>query len=219
MKKKLILLLLIIGLLGCGQVEEDTIYNTTDNPDNYPILAIKLLVDLESGELSGSEAITIAFGNLYTRHSELLDNENWKMVIERLGGQFDQTADSLKTLGISSYTVAGEYYQLASFARPGDTTFRHQAALFTTWLNGCQDSLIDLSTVTGEKTPELTDLVNVTRHFIESDPTHREFYQTYLADPMKSLAGTHNLITTEAIKQLSQTDRELLATANLIAEQ
>jgi hypothetical protein len=215
MKLKLIASLLIVGLLGCGQVEEHAIYDTANNPNNYPAPAIDLLISMESGQLSSTEAITTAFGDLYTHHSELLDNEDWKLVIERLGGQFDQTADSLKALGAGAYTSAAEFYQLASFARPDDPTFRRQAALFATWLTGLQDSLIDLSTVAGEATPELTDLVDVTRYFLESDPAHREFYQTYLTEPMKQLAGAHDLFTTEALEPLSQTDRELLITAGL----
>jgi len=215
MKLKLILLLLIVGLLGCGQVEEHAIYNTADNPNNYPTSAINLLVGLESGQLSGSEAITTAFGDLYTRHSELLDNEDWKVIIERLGGQFGQVADSLKALGAGAYTSAAEYYQLASFARPDDPAFRRQAALFSTWLAGLQDSLIDLSTVAGEKTPELTDLVDVTRYFWGSDPLHREFFQTYLIKPMQNLADDGKLFAPEAFQQLALDDQALLATSGL----
>ena len=217
MKLKLIVPLLITGLLGCGQVDEHAIYDIADNPDNLPAPAINLLIGLESGQLSSPRAITTAFGDLYTKHSELLDNEDWKVVIEHLGGWFAHIADSLKALGVSTYTAAAEYYQLASFARPDDPTFRRQAALFTTWLNGLQDTLIDLSSVMGEATPDLADLVDVTRYFVESDPEHREFYQAYLTEPMKDLACTHDLLEPEALDQLSQTDRDLLVTAGLAA--
>ena len=217
MKLKLIASLLIVGLLGCGQVEEHAIYDTANNPNEFPTAAIGLLVNLENGQLANTETITTAFGDLYTRHSELLDDEDWKMVIERLGGQFGQTADSLKALGAGAYTSAGEYYQLASFARPDEPTFRRQAALFATWLTGLQDSLIDLSAITGDTTPEFDDLVDITRYFLESDATHREFYQTYLTAPMKNLADAGNLLTGEALEQLSPADRELLITADLMA--
>ena len=215
MKLKLILPLLIIGLLGCGQVEEHAIYDTDDNPNDFPTPAIDLLVGLENGQLSSAEAITTSFGDLYTEHSELLDNVEWKAVIDRLGGRFAQIADSLKTLGVGAYASAGEYYQLASFARPDDPTFRRQAALFNTWLTGLQDGRIDLSTVAGETPPELTDLVDIIRYFLEADATHREFYQTFLAEPMKHLADHDDLLDAGALEQLSPADRELLSTAGL----
>ncbi len=226
MKLRLIVLSLLIGLLslaglvglaGCGQDDDQPIYDTANNPNNFPDAAIGLLIGLETGPSATAEDITTSFGDLYTRHSELLDNADWKMVIDRLGRRFGRTADSLKALGMLSYGEAGRFYQLASFARPDDPTFRHQAALFATWLTGIQDNQFDLTALSGEETPELTDLIDAARYFFEASPDHVEFYQTFLTEPIKNLAITHNLVTGDAVRSLGQTDRELLAAAGLTA--
>ena len=218
MKLKLIVPLLITVLLGCGQVDEQSVYDIADNPDQFPAAAIGLLVNLENGQFVGSEAITYAFGNLYTQHSELLDNQDWKVVIERLGGRFGQTADSLKDHGVGSYTDAAEYYQLGSFARPDDPNLRKQAALFATWLTGVQDTAVNLSFLTGTNAPALADIVSASRYFLEADPLHREFFEAYLSEAVKVSAGTHDLVRPEALAQLTPTDRTLLVAAGLIDE-
>lgn len=218
MKLRPIVLLLLVGLLGCGQDDDQTLYDTANNPNHFPAAAVGLLVGLENGQPASAEEITTNFGDLYTRHSELLDNADWKTVIDRLGRRFGQTADSLKALGIQSFSEAGRFYQLASFARPDEPTHRHQAALFATWLAGIQENQFDLTALCGEETPELTDLTDAARYFFEAGPDHIEFYQTFLTDPIKSLAITHNLVTGDAVRDLGQSDRELLAAAGLTAQ-
>ena len=215
MKLNLIASLLVVGLLGCGHSEDQPVYDTAKNPDNFPTAAIDLLVSMDGGQLADAQSITTAFGDLYTGHSELLDNADWKAIIERLGGKFSNTADSLTALGISAYAGAGEYYQLASFARPTDATLRGRAALFATWLAGVQNDLIDLPALAGEETPELDDLIDAARYFFHAGPTHHEFYQTFLTEPIRCLAIAHNLVTAEAVRDLGQPDRELLAAAGL----
>ena len=218
MKQKLVVVLLVAVLLGCGQVEEQVVYDTAGNPNNFPPLAIGLLVNLENGQLIGGEAITEVFGKLYTQHSELLDREDWKAVIDQLGGKFGLMADSLQNLGIGSYTLASEYYQLGSFARPDDLALRRQAALFGTWLRGCQDSLANLSGLTGDNTPTPTNILSALRYFLQPSSLHQEFYKTHLLPEMKGWIEKSDLLDQNVLEQLPPPDRALLVSAGLVSE-
>lgn len=217
MKLILLFVALTITLIGCGQVDDEaTLYDTNNSPHQFPQQAIDLLTDLENGKLADAEAITEGFGELYTHHSELLDDADWKGVIEKLGSYFSRQADSLRALGVPAYIKAGEFYQLAAFARPDDRAYRRQAALFSRWVEASEDTTIDLSVLTEGTSNVVEDFLPAIRYFVNGDETDREFYETYLLGPIKDLAASHGLLADSVTAELSPADRELLRAAGLM---
>ena len=217
MKLRLLVALPIAILLGCSQADDQAVYDTAGNPQDFPPAAVALLVSLENGQLIGSEPITEAFGELYTEHSELLDHDEWKTVIGRLGGTFGRMADSLADREPGSYGLAAEYYQLASFARPEDPTLRQRALLFNCWLAASGSPLVDLSVLTGSTAPELDAILDVSRHFLLADSLCQEFYRAYLFSVLKGKVDRLDLMNQEAFAGLAPPDRALAVFAGLVS--
>ncbi|UCC44895.1 MAG: hypothetical protein JSU65_02920 [Candidatus Zixiibacteriota bacterium] len=126
-------LAVIFALSGCGYDPADPPYDTANNPENYPRAAIQLLDNLENDRLGTFEEIAEAFASLYTENSSLLDNENWKIVIDRLGQRLKYRADEEAESGVEGYTRAADFYALGSFACPEDTDLQHLNELFAAW--------------------------------------------------------------------------------------
>ena len=114
---------LVLALLvaGCGYNPEDPVYDTAGNPQGFPDLALRMVEDVEAGRLTTYEVITDRFADLYTQHSELLDNDAWKEVIDRLGLKFRYRADLAMQKGMVGYSEAAAGYMLASFALPEES--------------------------------------------------------------------------------------------------
>ncbi len=212
MKLNTILILLLIGLLGCGQVEDDRVYDTDANPDQFPQMAIRLLENVEADRLIGAAAITDAFGELFTEHSDLLDREDWKAVIDRLGLRFGHMADSLKSLGFGSYGLAAEYYQLGAFARPQDTALSGRAKLFACWPPAIDNKFVDLASLTGDAPPTTEAWLNITRYFALGDSFQRQFYRSELQSSVK------DGFDPSASGQLPTADRALLIATGLLED-
>lgn len=210
-------LVFIVSLAGCGQNQNESIYDTTGNPDNFPRLAVTLLDDLQAGELFGSDAITTRFGELYSENAELLDSDAWRAIIVSLGGHFHQIADSLANDGIGSFVAAAEYYQLSSFARPDDLALRTKAALFACWLGADQSPLIDLAALTSNESLDLDQIVSATRYFLLGDSLYRAFFSDQLLPIFNQYIEKASLLDSGALEQLSSADRSLVATAGYAA--
>jgi hypothetical protein len=213
MKRKLIAFLLATLLVGCGN-REDGIYDTTANPDGFPLEAVEIIRDIKSGTLVGGEAIMSAFGDLYTQHSDLLDNEKWKGIIDRLGAHFGKTADSLVQHGVGSFSLAAEYYQLGSFARPEDPDLRQQASLFACWLTTDQSVQGDLAAL-NDTSYGLDQILPVTRYFMMGDSLHQQFFRSHLAGLFTDRIDNANLLSSGESGGLAGADRALLAYAGL----
>lgn len=204
--------------VGCGYSPEDPAYDTAANPDDFPPPALTLLNQIDSGELGGYESIANAFGQLYTQHTELLDNTRWKEVVGRLGSKFKFQAVKFRKEGIGSYTLAAEYYLLASFAHPHQTQLAHQAAMFGTWLEADRDPAIDLTPLVASDQTDLRTLIPVIRQFLLSGSLHRGFFQKYVAPTLKVRLEAANRLTAAAWDSLVEIDRGLLAAAGLFSE-
>ena len=95
---KFLSIALLTGIVasGCSSSDDGPVYDTRTNPYQLPEMAVNLLDSLEHDQLVGLDAVTTAFGDLYSEHSELLDRTDWKKVIEKLGGMFKRKADSTR---------------------------------------------------------------------------------------------------------------------------
>jgi hypothetical protein len=210
MKLRIVLTLLLIGLLGCGQAD-DQIYDTDANPDQFPQMAVRLLEDIKADRLIGSQAITDGFGELFTEHAELLDREDWKAVIDRLGLKFGRMADSLTSLGFESYGLAAEYYQLGAFARPQDDELVRRARLFTSWLGAIDNRFVNLAPMISGESLSDDALLDITRYFVLWNTDHRRFFEAELRGAFANDFNTDP-------GQLSTGDQALVVTAGLTDE-
>src|SRR5512145_3496448 len=119
------LILFVLLLAGCGQDPTKAVYNTKSNPENYPARACLMLDLIESGQLATYDSIVVAFGELYTTYPDLLDDQQWQQLIERLGVKFRYRADQMIDSGLVHYTEASKLLTLAAFARPNDERLQH----------------------------------------------------------------------------------------------
>jgi len=211
---RLVVAAFAILTVGCGQKQDQAVYDTDRNPANFPPRAVEILKNIENGTLVGGEAITEAFGDLFTQHSELLDREEWKAVVERLGGWFEKTADSLVGQGMASFSVAAEYYQLGSFARPEDTALSHDAALFACWL-AARDGLPENVQALQNGRYGLDEVLSITRYFMLGDAVRKQFFETYLSREIKETIADSTVFGAATRSQLGSADRALLAYAGL----
>jgi hypothetical protein len=211
--------LLSVILLGCGYNPEDPAYDTARNPDNFPPSAIALLEQIDEGKLADFDAITASFGELYTGHSELLDDPGWKRIIERLGSKFQFRAVRLRRQGIGSYTRAAGYYQLASFAQPEAKQLARQAAMFSAWLKAARNPSIDLTPILDSSRADLEFLIPVIRHFMLTDTLHRAFFAKYLFKPLTSRLNAAEQLTESVFDRLSGADKALMTLAGFYSEE
>ena len=206
----------LLTIAGCGYNPEQPVYDTKANPDNFPPEALTLLNGIESGSLNSLMSIATAFGELYTNQPEMLDNQNWHKVIERLGAKFKWFGDNNRDKGLESFTTAGEYYQLASFARPDDPEIREQAALFASWLRAVVDTSFAPAVVISDEPASASQIAAFTRRFIDGTDTDRLFFETYLWAPFKAKIDRLHLLDSAALAELLPIDRVAVIDAGLV---
>jgi hypothetical protein len=206
------LFVLLLALSGCGYDPDEPAYDTAKNPDQFPPAAVSMVDRLQSGDLNRMSAIAEAFGDLYTNHSDLLDNRKWLDVIERLGAKFGYRAGQLRDSGVQFYSQAAEYYQLAAFACPHDTRLQHQASLFGTWQAAIEQGRIDTSALC-LGTPSLERVISASRHFVLADTLHRAFFEANLLTPWQDNLKASGQLSPSAIERLSAVDRAFMAYA------
>ncbi len=180
MLKRVIPFLLVALIAGCGYNPESPVYDTAKNPDDFPQQALQLLNNIEDTTWTSYDKITGAFADLYTEHSELLDNDDWRHVIDRLGEKFRYRADQYMERGPAGYTQAAAYFQLASFARPSDKKAHEAARLFSTWSDMVEDSILTYRFTTDSHGPTVEQKVRLLRHFELGDSLHQSFADKYL---------------------------------------
>jgi hypothetical protein len=208
----LCLLALLLALGGCGYDPDDPAYDTAKNPDQFPPAAVSMVDRLQSGDLNRMSAIGEAFGELYTNHSELLENRKWLDVIERLGAQFGYRAGQLRDSGVRCYSQAAEYYQLAAFACPNNARLQQQASLFGTWLKAVERGGLD-STSLASAALSLDWVLATSRQFVLADSLHREFFEINLRKQWQDNLKATGQLTPAVLGRLSAIDRAFMAYA------
>lgn len=181
MLKKIVIIGLLIGALGCGgDKAQPPVYDTTANPHGFPGQACSLLDRIDAGQLATYDLITDAFRQLYTDHPELLDNSSWRTIIDRLGPIFLARADELADRGVGRYGQAAGFYTLASFAQPENQTARNKQILFAAWTEG----LADLAGTSRayDDIHSLSGAVALARHFLLGEDSQQEFARKFLMD-------------------------------------
>ncbi len=211
-----VLILVCMGVLlavGCGYDPRDPAYDTAENPQSFPDDACRLLDRIEAGQLASFDLITEAFARLYTEHSDLFENEQWRQVINRLGGKFAHRADQLLERGIDYYSQAAGFYALAAFARPDDDSVLERSRLFAAWSSRVRH--LDSAGVSVSLTGELPDRIEFTKHFVLGDSLEREFARQFLIDRFLQgqLSGQGD--DASATAELPLSDRAFLAHVGL----
>src|SRR3972149_2532481 len=128
-----LLFLAALMLTGCGRDSDEPVYDTANNPDHYPDRAVALLDSITEDHLTTFEEISDRFAQLYTDHPNLLGNEPWRLLIERLGSEFYRKGTSALDAGLDGCNRAAGYFALAALARPADPAIQDQHALFACW--------------------------------------------------------------------------------------
>ena len=201
--------------LGCSQNDPNQIYDTAANPLNFHSSAIELIQALDQDKLVGLDNITEAFGNLYTEHSELLDQPEWKNIVSRLGTRFGSQGDRYHAAGMGSYTLAAEYYQLGSFARPDDADLRRKAEYFSFWINAARTAPAALEAVIAGQAPTFEGLTGLLRSFLLTDTTGRRFYSEELRIGLTGSLATSSLLAADSLQNRAAADLALLNLAGL----
>jgi hypothetical protein len=192
MKRLLLgILLVTLGLTGCGYNPDSPVYDTAGNPDGFPAPAVKLIEAIQTGQLSSFESLVGAFGDLYTASPELLDDYRWRKVIERLGVQFRLKADKGAETGISGYRLAAQFYDLASLARPKDERLTARKELFAGWLQAIADSIIPADFDPARNPVSAATELTLLKYFLLGDSLHQRFAEQLLL-PELTVAGALN---------------------------
>ena len=177
----LIIAITLLANIGCSSRPDPSqpIYDTAANPDNFPSPALTLLNMIESDQLSSYNQITAGFGDLYMAHSELLDNIKWRETIDRLGGRLHYRAEKYASEGPDKYDRAADFYRIAAFAQPDDTSLQNKASMFTVWSEAIEKELLD-----GWDFPDTTwsleYLINIICRLAPDDENDRKFIYEYL---------------------------------------
>lgn len=193
-------------LAGCGHYE-NSIYDTSRNPENFPEMACDLLDRFDSGQLATADQITEGFNMLYTEHSELFENDRWREIITLLGPLFAERADSLAAQGPSAFSAAAGFYILTSMAAPEDAEARDRGLMFDAWLRGLDEAGFDAAT------PDLfgtsAAVVQVVRYFLLGDSLQQHFARNYL------VGAAFDSLMARGDGELTAADKAFLIYANL----
>ena len=214
MVKYFAVLLLVIIVVGCGYNPDKPVYDTAKNPDKFPDAAVSLISEIEAGKLENYDQLTERFADLYTTHPDLLDNEPWKEIIDRLGAKFRYQAEEFVKKGPEDYSKVASLYSLASFARPDDKKVQEKARLFTAWSDAMEDTtLARLIEMSGGKM-SMAGKLELLRHFEVSDSLSRRFAFEYLRHQLFEL-HTGGRLKPSVVKALSPANQALVAYADL----
>ena len=213
MRLSLFTLISIPLLIACGQEKSHAVYDTDNNPDNFPPQAVEVISRIESGALVGAEAITQAFGDLLTEHGDLLDRPEWRKAVDNMGGLFRRVADSLAAQGVGSYSLAAEYYQLGLLARPEDSTVRRLSGMFEFWQRARQ---AESDLVNPLDSGSVETALAVARRFMWGDTLSQQFFLEYLGPEVSKRVDTTAYFIRQLLPVLPPADRALLSFAGLI---
>jgi len=207
-------LLVCMFLVGCTQTQDQIVYDTANNPDNFPDQAVVLLDSIDSESLTTFEEISERFGQLYTNHPQLLGDETWRLVVSRLGLWFHREGEQLLSEGLSGYTDVAGYFALAALARPSDSIIQGDHAIFACWAKAAAKeetaALMDSLTLDSLIAPRL----RFVRHFILADSLHQQFAREYLIPEL--FGGTSNSLTSDEATNLTRAETAMACYLGLI---
>lgn len=206
---------LIAFCLGCGYNPDTAVYDTLANPDGFPEPALNLITGVEKGQLATYDAITEAFGNLYSSQPDLLDNPQWEKIVTRLGIRFRMRADSLASAGVTNYHHASELYTLASFARPNDQKVQERRLLFDVWEAAVRDSLIDPARFDAAHHAGLSEQLSLLKHFLLGDSMHQQFGREFLLQQLLDMDSVESALKPSSKTPLTALDRCFLSVVGL----
>ena len=189
---------------GCGYNPEKPVYNTADNPKDFPRLAVDVLDRLEKGHLSDLESVSDAFAEIYVSHPELLDNKDWQEIVDRLGARFKFLAEkvlSSETFGIDDYTQLADYYTLASFARPADSVLAKWANEFSCWRD-VVDAFPRLKNAVGRTTMENKDKIEIVKFLAFHPDPCVGFLREHVANVLFEVKPSASQLTTAQVALL-----------------
>ena len=204
--------LCLLSLIGCGYNPEDPIYDTAGNPANYPVPALDLINMVELGEKLAVEDVIAAFVELYSSNQELLDDDGWREIVNRIGLKLKIRADEMAASGVEQFETAADYYHLASFARPNDPKIQHRSDLFGCWkADDTKDLLrLGMANESGLTAGNLRESVEAFKRFAYTDSMHFEFASTILIDPLMKSEYRENAASSSLLDSLSIADRAFL---------
>lgn len=203
-------------LLACGYSPESEAYDTAANPERFPAAALQLVDRFQAATLKSSAEITATFGDLYTSHPELLDNQVWAGVVEKLGVRIRLMADARSAEGLAGYSEAAALYSLAAMARPIDRHVQQRDKLFRTWREALEDSVVTRSLVDAAEIPSVPDQLVLLKYFLLRDTVHREFAQTYLLPTVYARVRLEESLGATTARRLSPSDRCFLAYLDVV---
>ena len=213
MKIIIIIIAVLFFILGCGYNPKDPVYDTKNNPNNFPKQAILLLDKIDQVGLSQPDSIIEAFSNLYLSEQSLLENNQWKEIVSTLGLKFRYCADLLVEDGIEKYSQAVGYYTLASFARPGDLKLSAKQKLFATLTNELSEYFINSKNNYKNEKLSFTDtraLIDSFKNYYFKDSIHQEFSVKYLKNELLIPLVNHSSFKKDIIDSLSNSDKAFL---------
>ncbi len=204
--------LLVMLFFGCGQKQGSSAYDTDKNPENFPEAALALIRDVEGDHYSSYNQIVNAFMDLYERHPDLLDNQEWRTVIGRVGVMFRKKGDASARQGLTHYQEASEYFSLAASARADDPRTTEGSQLFAVWEQAVAQGLFPQQ-VTDEwlKGLTLTKRIDLLKHFVFRDSLSRTFARQYLANQLMDEALLQEKAAGKSGMTVSRSDSAFLA--------
>ncbi|MDF1544091.1 MAG: hypothetical protein P1R58_03195 [bacterium] len=214
-----VLIILTLLLIGCGYNPDEPLYDVAANPENFPEAALALISEVDSDQVLDVEQVVTQFVDLYSSHQELLDNHEWKELVNRMGHKLRIKADKLAVEGIENYMMAADHYQLASFARPGDERLQKTSERYECWRNYDRESIIQLAAAIGKDgftLKSLQEIIESLKRFAYTDSVHFEFAQQLLVEPLLKTPYRQNPKSSDLLDSLSAPERNFLACWELV---
>jgi hypothetical protein len=211
MNKTVWIIALLALVAGCGHDPNTSVYDTIGNPEGFPPQALRVIDAIDKGQLASYQAITDAFGELYSTRPDLLDNSQWEKIVTLLGVKFRLRADTLAARGTAYFEDAAKMYTLAAFARPQDEKIQARKQLFEVWDRAVNDSVINASTGVTPGLSGLDGQLAMLKYFLYGDSLQQAFAKDYLWPQALSLDSVDAALKPSAVRPLSPIDRCFLS--------
>lgn len=182
------MLWLALIVTGCGYNPETPVYDVAENPAGFPPAAIGVIERLESHPRWPADSLTSDFADLYSEHPELMSDDRWLDVVDKVGLKVRYRADQLVDSGLAHFPEAGGLYSFAAAARPDDGRAVYTARMFL-----CLDSsALSFATPAADSIP-LVSRLNFLHRRLFGDIACHEFTRQYLGKQLlEPFLGVHS---------------------------